>query len=78
MIPGVAPTQGQHLVLGLVKPHDIPKCPFLELVQVPLGGIPFLRACNYTNHLAVLCKIVVTCLKGHSFKFFHWYFSVVF
>ncbi|KAF4799332.1 hypothetical protein TURU_055885 [Turdus rufiventris] len=33
--------QVQHLALGLVKLHQIPMGPFLELVQVPLDGIPF-------------------------------------
>lgn len=39
----VALTQLQHLALGLVKTHDIPTSPLLELVQVPLNVISFFR-----------------------------------
>ncbi|KAK4825953.1 LOW QUALITY PROTEIN: hypothetical protein QYF61_003471 [Mycteria americana] len=40
LIPGIAPTQVHDLALGLVEPHQVHMGPLLELVQVPLDGIP--------------------------------------
>ncbi|KAK4823100.1 hypothetical protein QYF61_025838 [Mycteria americana] len=57
LIPGVAPTQVQDLALALVEPHEIHMGPLLELVQVPLNGIPFLRHVNHTTQLGVICKL---------------------
>ena len=56
LIPGVAPTQVQDLALGLVEPHEVHTGSLLELVQVPLDGIPSLRRVNRTTQLGVLCK----------------------
>ncbi|KAF4794971.1 hypothetical protein TURU_096979 [Turdus rufiventris] len=39
LVPGVVPTQVQHLALGLVKSHEIPMGLVPELLQVPLDGI---------------------------------------
>ncbi|KAK4831119.1 LOW QUALITY PROTEIN: hypothetical protein QYF61_015422 [Mycteria americana] len=38
--PRIALTQVQDLALGLVEPHEVYRSPVLELVQVPLDGIP--------------------------------------
>lgn len=53
---GIALTQLQHLALGPVKTHDIPTSSLLELVQVPLDGIPSFRSVNCTSQLGVICK----------------------
>ncbi|KAK4831029.1 LOW QUALITY PROTEIN: hypothetical protein QYF61_014917 [Mycteria americana] len=55
LIPGVAPTQDP--ALGLVEPHEVPMGPLLQLVQVPLDGIPSLRRVNHTTQLGVICKL---------------------
>jgi len=39
LIAGVALTRVQDLALGLVEPHEVHACPFLELAHVPLDGI---------------------------------------
>ncbi|KAK4815543.1 hypothetical protein QYF61_003235 [Mycteria americana] len=57
LILGVAPTQVQDLALGLVEPPEVHMDPLLELVQVPLDGIPSLRSVNHTTHLGVICKL---------------------
>ncbi|KAJ7411115.1 hypothetical protein BTVI_51132 [Pitangus sulphuratus] len=57
LIPGVALTQVQHLALGLVKLHEIPMGPLLELVQVPLDVILSFRCVNNTTQLDVICKL---------------------
>jgi len=36
-------THVQDSALSLVEPHEVYMCPLLELVQVPLDGIPSLR-----------------------------------
>ncbi|KAK4808956.1 hypothetical protein QYF61_013590 [Mycteria americana] len=54
--PGVALTQVQDPALGLVEPHEVHMGPLLELVQVPLDGIPPLRHVNCTTQLGV-CKL---------------------
>ncbi|KAK4828713.1 hypothetical protein QYF61_000551 [Mycteria americana] len=51
LIPEVALTQVQHPALGLVVPHEVHMGPLLELVQVPLNGIPSLRHVNHTTQL---------------------------
>ncbi|KAK4825848.1 hypothetical protein QYF61_003099 [Mycteria americana] len=57
LIPGVAPTQVQDLALGLVEPHEVHMGPLLQLVQVPLDGIPSLRHVNRTTQLGGVCKL---------------------
>ncbi|KAK4829842.1 hypothetical protein QYF61_006852 [Mycteria americana] len=57
LIPGVAPTQVQEPALGLVKPHEVHTRPLLQLVQVPLDGLPSLRYVNCTTQLGVICKL---------------------
>ena len=54
---GVAPACVQDLALGLVGPHEVHKCPLLELVQVPLDGILSLRRVDCTTQLGVICKL---------------------
>ncbi|KAK4822863.1 hypothetical protein QYF61_020714 [Mycteria americana] len=54
---GVAPTQVQDPALGLVEPHEVHTGPLLELVQVPLDGIPSLRCVNCATELGVICKL---------------------
>lgn len=54
LIPMAALAQVQHLALGLIKPHEIPMFPLLDLVQVPLGGIPSLMRVNSTTKLGVI------------------------
>ncbi|KAK4817066.1 hypothetical protein QYF61_027095 [Mycteria americana] len=56
LILGVALTQVQDLALGLVEPHEVHMGQVLELVQVPLDGIPSLRRVNCTTQLGVIYK----------------------
>jgi len=56
LIPGVAPAQVQDPALGLVEPHEVHTGP-LQLVQVPLGGIPSLRHVDRTAQLGVICRL---------------------
>ncbi|KAK4822534.1 hypothetical protein QYF61_015540 [Mycteria americana] len=55
---GVPPTHVQDPALGLVEPHEVHTGPLLELVQVPLDGIPSLRHVNHTTQLGVVCELV--------------------
>ncbi|KAK4816210.1 hypothetical protein QYF61_013448, partial [Mycteria americana] len=55
-------TQVQYLALGLVEPHEVYMGPLLELVQVPLDGIPLLRCVNLTTQLGVICKLADSAL----------------
>ncbi|KAK4827094.1 hypothetical protein QYF61_014196 [Mycteria americana] len=57
LILGADPTQVQDLVLGLAEPHEVHMGPLLQLVQVPLDGIPSLRHVNCTTQLGVVCKL---------------------
>ncbi|KAK4825882.1 hypothetical protein QYF61_003156 [Mycteria americana] len=57
LIPRVVPTQVQDPVLGVVEPYKGHMGPLLELVQVPLDGIPSLRHVNHTTQLGVICKL---------------------
>ncbi|KAK4816932.1 hypothetical protein QYF61_025428 [Mycteria americana] len=57
LILGVAPTQVQNLALILVECHEVHRGPLLELVQVPLDGMPSLRLVNRTSQLGVICKL---------------------
>ncbi|KAK4831745.1 hypothetical protein QYF61_018943 [Mycteria americana] len=57
LIPGVALTQVQDPALGLVESHEVHAGPILQLVQVPLDGIPSLRCVNCTTQLGVICKL---------------------
>ena len=57
MIAGVAPTHMQDLALGLVEPYEIHTGLLLELVQVPLDGIPSLRCVSCTTQLGVICRL---------------------
>jgi len=57
LIVEVAPTHMQDLALGLVEPHEVHTGPFLELVQVPLDGIPCFWCVNCTTRLGVICKL---------------------
>ncbi|KAF4804270.1 hypothetical protein TURU_009302 [Turdus rufiventris] len=52
----IALTQVQDLVLSPVEPHEIAMGPLLELVQVPLDGIPSFMSVNSTTQLGVICK----------------------
>ncbi|KAK4822416.1 hypothetical protein QYF61_015163 [Mycteria americana] len=57
LIPGLAPTPVQDLALGLVEPHEVRMGPLLELVQVPVNGIPSLRRVSRTTQVGVICKL---------------------
>ncbi|KAK4814406.1 hypothetical protein QYF61_018165 [Mycteria americana] len=57
LIPGVALTQMQDPALGLVEPHEVHMGLLLQLVQIPLDGIPSLRRVNRTTQLGVVCKL---------------------
>jgi len=61
LIVGVAPTQMQDLVLGLVEPHEVHTAPLLELVQVPLDGIP--SFCGNPCWLSQITSLSSICLS---------------
>ena len=54
---GIAPTQVQDLVLGLVELHEVCTGPALKLVKAPLDGIPSLWSINRSTQLGVICKL---------------------
>ncbi|KAJ7422088.1 hypothetical protein WISP_39760 [Willisornis vidua] len=56
LILGVGLTQVQHLVLGLIKPHEIFTGPLFKVAQVPLDDVPSFRCVNSTTQLGVICK----------------------
>jgi len=49
----------EDLALGLVEPHEVHAGQLLELVQVPLDGIPSFWCVNCTTHLGVICKLTI-------------------
>jgi len=53
----------QDLALGLVESHEVHTGPLLELVLVPLDGIPSFWCVNCTTQLAVICKLAEGALK---------------
>ncbi|KAK4818202.1 hypothetical protein QYF61_008586 [Mycteria americana] len=55
--PRITPTQGQDPALGLVEPHEVRTGPLLQLVQVPLDGIPSFWCLNCTTQFGVVCKL---------------------
>ncbi|KAK4825808.1 hypothetical protein QYF61_002413 [Mycteria americana] len=57
LMVGVALTQVQDPALGLVEPPEVHMGPLLQLVQVPLDGIPSLRPVNRSTQLGVICKL---------------------
>ncbi|KAK4820325.1 hypothetical protein QYF61_023558 [Mycteria americana] len=57
LIPGIAPSQVQDLAPGLVEPHEVHTGPLLQLVQVPLDGIPSFWRVSCTTQLGVICKL---------------------
>ncbi|KAK4830254.1 hypothetical protein QYF61_009321 [Mycteria americana] len=57
LISEVALTQLQDPALGLAEPHEVHMGPLLQLVQVPLDGIPSLRRVTCTTQLGVICKL---------------------
>jgi len=54
---GVAPNRVQNLALGLVELQEVHTVLFLELVQVPLDGIPFSWHVSCTTQIGVICKL---------------------
>jgi len=44
-------------LFGLVEPHEDCMGPLLELVQVPLDGVPSLRHVDHTTQLGVIRKL---------------------
>ena len=57
LIVRVSPTQMRDLALGLVEPHKIHTGPLLEVVQVPLDGIPSFWCANCTTQFGVICRL---------------------
>lgn len=53
----VAPSQVQCLELGFAEPHEVSMGPLLELVQIPVDGIPPLRCGNCTTQLGGICRL---------------------
>ena len=53
---GIAPTQVQDLALGLVEPPEVHMGPLLQLIQVPLDGIPS-WCVSCTTQLGVICNL---------------------
>jgi len=52
----------QDVALGLVEPHEVHTGTPLQLVQVPLDGIPSFWYVNYTSQLGVICKLAESAL----------------
>jgi len=57
LIAGVASTQMHDLALGLVEPHEIHTSSLLQLVQVPLDGIPSFWCVDCSTQLGVICNL---------------------
>ncbi|KAK4810749.1 hypothetical protein QYF61_007723 [Mycteria americana] len=55
---GIALTQVQDLALSLVEPHEVHMGPLLELVQVPLNGIPSLKHALYKAEIKALWRLL--------------------
>lgn len=54
LIPGIALTQVQPFELGLAKSCEVLMDPLLELVQVPLDGVPSFRCVSHATQLGVV------------------------
>ncbi|KAK4812332.1 hypothetical protein QYF61_017109 [Mycteria americana] len=65
LILGITLTQLQDPALGLVEPQEVHMGALLELVQVPLDGIPSFRHVNRTTQLGV-CKLAEGALDATS------------
>jgi len=63
LILGAAVTQSQDSALGLVELRGVHIGPVLELVQVPLGGIPSLSCVDRITQLGVICKLAEDALN---------------
>ncbi|KAK4816335.1 hypothetical protein QYF61_015019, partial [Mycteria americana] len=76
LILGVAPMQVQDPALGLVEPHEVHMGPLLQLVQVPLDGMPSLRRVSHTTQPGVICKLAegaldpTVCVIDEDIKWF--------
>ena len=53
---GVIVAKVQDLALGLAEPHPIHLSPAIQLLLIPLKGLPALRQINTTSLLGVICK----------------------
>ena len=51
---GIAPTDVQHLVLGLLELHEIFTNPPLKPFHIPQDGFPSLQPVDYTTQLGAL------------------------
>jgi len=60
---GIAPTQLQDPVLGLVSFHEVLTGKSLKLVKAPVDGIPSLPRVNCTTQLGVISKLTETALN---------------
>jgi len=63
LILAVALTHVQDLLLGLDEIRDVRMGSLLELVQVPLDGIPSLRSVDLTTPPGVICKLAERALN---------------
>ncbi|KAK4818798.1 hypothetical protein QYF61_019519 [Mycteria americana] len=54
---GVVVTQVQDPALGLVEPHTIGLCPWIQPVQIPLQNLPTLKQINTPTQLGVICRL---------------------
>jgi len=57
LIVRVSLTHVQDFALGLVEPHELHTGPLLQLVQVPLEGIPSFWCVSCITQLGVICKL---------------------
>ena len=47
----------QDSALGLVEPHPIHLSPAIQIIQLPLKGLPNLRQIDTTSQLGVIFKL---------------------
>lgn len=56
----------QELALDHVEPHPLGLFPSIQLVQVPLQGLPTLQQINTSTQLGVVCKLTEGVLDSKS------------
>ncbi|XP_065505461.1 uncharacterized protein LOC135997023 [Caloenas nicobarica] len=62
-LPQVVVNEVQDLALGLVKPHTFGLTPVIQVVQIPLYGLPTLQQINTHTQFGVTCKLTEDALN---------------
>ena len=65
LVHGIFPSVGQDFALPFKEFHEVPLCPFLQPVKVPLNGSVTFWCISHSSELCIVCELAEGALHHH-------------